>query len=116
MPYQVQCHCGAVQAEVDGDLPQEAVSCNCSHCSAKGLVLAAIDRDQLKVSSGEDSLRSYKFNKHAIDHRFCDKCGSQLFSEGTGPNGTAMAMINLRCVPEANLSAVKTIPYDGASL
>ena len=79
-------------------------------------MLSAIDRDQLRVTSGEDSLRTYNFNRNAIDHRFCERCGAQPFSEGTGPNGTAMAMINLRCVPGADLAAIKTIEYDGASL
>jgi hypothetical protein len=116
MSYQVQCHCGAVQAEVDGDLPSEAVTCNCSHCSAKGLVLAAIERDQLKVTAGEESLRTYHFNRNVIDHRFCQKCGTQPFSEGAGPDGKRMAMVNLRCAPEADLEAIKTVEYDGASV
>jgi hypothetical protein len=115
MSYQVQCHCGAVQAEVDGDLPKKAVSCNCSHCSAKGLVLAAVNRDQLSIIEGEESLRTYKFNRHVIDHRFCERCGAQPFSEGTGQDGSAMAMINLRCAAQADLESIHKIPFDGAS-
>ena len=115
MSYQVQCHCGAVQAEVDADLPTEGISCNCSHCFAKGLVLTAIKRDQLKVTSGEESLRTYQFNRHVIDHRFCEKCGTQPFAQGLGPDGSSMAMINLRCAPDTDLGALKLIPFDGAS-
>ena len=115
MSYQLQCHCGAVQAEVDGDLPTEAITCNCSHCSAKGLVLAAISRDQLKLTAGEDLLKTYQFNRRVIDHRFCENCGCQPFSEGRGPDGSAMAMVNLRCAPAADLEAMKMMPFDGAS-
>ena len=115
MPYQVQCHCGSVQAEVAADLPVEAISCNCSHCSAKGLVLTAIGRDQLSVRSGEESLRTYQFHKRVIEHRFCENCGVQPFAQGAGPDGSAMAMINLRCAPEADLGAIRMIQYDGAS-
>ena len=116
MSYQAQCHCGAVQLEIEGDLPDKAVTCNCSHCSAKGLVLAAMARDQLKVTAGEGALRTYKFNRHVISHRFCSQCGTQPFSEGTGPDGSAMAMINLRCVPNADLDAIEKVRFDGASL
>ena len=115
MSYRIQCHCGAVQAEVEGDFPKEAVTCNCSHCSAKGMVLSAVNRDQLKVTKGEDSLRTYEFNKRAIAHRFCANCGTQPFSEGKGANA-GMAMVNLRCVPGADLGGVEKIEYDGASL
>ncbi len=115
MSYLVKCHCGAVQAEVDAQLPAEAISCNCSHCSAKGLLLTAIKREQLRVTSGEEHLRTYQFNRRVIDHRFCEKCGSQPFAEGNSPDGTASAMVNLRCAPDADLEALKTIPFDGAS-
>lgn len=116
MSYQGQCHCGAVQLEVEGDLPDQAVTCNCSHCSAKGLVLAAVSRDQLRVTAGEDLLRTYQFNRHLISHRFCSECGSQPFSEGARPDGAPMAMVNLRCVPGADLESIEKIQFDGASL
>jgi hypothetical protein len=116
MPYQVRCHCGAVQAEVDAEFPAEAISCNCSHCTAKGLLLTAIGREQLTVQAGEDRLRTYQFNRRVIDHRFCADCGTQTFAEGKGPDGTAMAMVNLRCAPQADLTEIKAIPYDGASV
>lgn len=116
MSYDAACHCGAVTLTVDAELPGQAVECNCSHCSNKGLLLTAIPRNALTVTGGEESLRTYKFNRHVIDHRFCATCGSQLFSEGTGPGGSAMAMVNLRCVPAAELEAIERIPFDGASL
>jgi len=116
MSYDGQCHCGAVRIEVDGDIPGKAVSCNCSHCSAKGLLLAAVPRDKLKVTQGEDHLRTYRFNRRVIAHRFCPDCGSQPFSEGKGPDGSSMAMVNLRCVPAADLDGIEKIPFDGASL
>ena len=116
MSYQASCHCGTVQVEVDAELPEQAVTCNCSHCAQKGLVLAAIPRDRLTVTSGEEALRTYRFNKAVISHRFCSMCGTQPFSEGTGPDGSAMAMINLRCVPAADIGSIETIQFDGASL
>ena len=116
MSYQARCHCGTVQIEVDADIPQQAVTCNCSHCAQKGLVLTAVARDQLAVTSGEEALRTYKFNKEAISHRFCSICGAQPFSEGVGADGSAMAMVNLRCAPEADIDTIEKIHFDGASL
>jgi hypothetical protein len=116
MAYEARCHCGAVRVEVGVNLPDKAVVCNCSHCHAKGLVLAAVSGSSVKVKSGEDSLKTYRFNSHKIDHRFCTECGSQPFSQGMGRDGAPMAMINLRCVPEADLETIEKIMFDGASL
>ena len=116
MGYQAQCHCGAVTVQVDADLPDKAVVCNCSHCSAKGLILAAVPGSAVNVASGEDKLKTYQFNRRVIDHRFCTDCGTQPFSQGKGRDGSPMAMINMRCVRGADLEAIEKIPYDGASL
>ena len=116
MSYEARCHCGAVRISVDADQPEKAIVCNCSHCSAKGLVLAAVPGASVTVTSGEDSLKTYQFNKHVIDHRFCSNCGTQPFAQGKGKDGTPMAMINLRCVPEIDLDAIEKIPVDGASV
>ena len=113
MPYQASCHCGAVTVDVDAEAPTEAISCNCSHCSRKGFVLAFVPRDKVSVS-GEESLGEYRFNKKVIAHRFCRTCGAQPFAEGPGRDGPG-AMINLRCVPDLDLDSVKITPFDGAS-
>ena len=116
MPYQAKCHCGAVTVDVDADLPDKAVECNCSHCSVKALVLAAVPGASVTVTSGEESLQTYRFNTHKIGHRFCSVCGAQPLSQGKGPDGSAMAMINLRCVSEIDIDVVEKMPFDGASV
>jgi hypothetical protein len=79
-------------------------------------VLAAVPGSSVKVAAGEEALKTYRFNSHKIDHRFCSECGTQPFSQGTGRDGSPMAMINLRCVPEVDLEVIEKIPFDGASL
>jgi len=113
MSYQASCHCGAVTVDVDGDLPGEAISCNCSHCRRKGMLLTFVARDKVTVS-GEEALGEYRFNKRVIAHRFCRTCGVQPFAEGPGPDGPG-AMINLRFVPELDLDSLKITLFDGAS-
>lgn len=116
MSFEARCHCGAVAVTVDGEVPGKAVECNCSHCRIKGLVLAAVPGDAVTVSQGEDVLQTYRFNREVIAHRFCGTCGTQPFAQGKGPDGTPMAMINLRCVLGVDLEALEIMEFDGASL
>ena len=114
MSYEGSCHCGAVSFTVSGDAPTEAISCNCSHCRRKGLLLSFVPADTVSLE-GEDALRDYFFNKHAIAHRFCATCGCQPFGFGKLPDGSEMAAINLRCVPSIDLDGLTIRNVDGAS-
>lgn len=115
MAYEGTCHCGAVTFSVKADLPAEAMSCNCSHCRRKGFLLTFVPVEMLSVTSGEDELTEYRFNTHKIAHLFCKTCGTQAFGQGEGPDGSKMAAINLRCVPDADLDALSIQKVDGAS-
>jgi hypothetical protein len=115
MSYTGSCHCGAVTFTVDGDIPGEAMSCNCSHCRRKGFVLAFVPRETFTLDSGGDSLGEYRFASHRIAHQFCTACGCQPFAWGQGPGGKEMASINLRCVPDADLVALTIHHHDGAA-
>jgi len=115
MAYQGGCHCGAVKFNVEGEQPVEAMSCNCSHCRAKGFLLAFVPASQFTLTAGEESLSTYFFNKHVLAHRFCSVCGTQPFAEGKMPDGTPTRAINLRCVPGIELEALRVKLWDGAS-
>lgn len=106
------CHCGQVAFEVEGEITG-GVACNCSMCQRKGSLLWFVPRTALRVTAGEDALATYTFNKHVVRHRFCPTCGIHLFGEGIGPDGTAMAAINLRCIEGIDLDAVPVTHYDG---
>ena len=116
MSFEATCHCGAVSLIVEADRPGKAVKCNCSHCSIKGLVLAAVPGAAVTIDRGGDKLQTYRFNKKVIDHRFCSECGVQPLSQGTGSEGQPMAMINLRCVPGIDLNSLEIAHFDGASV
>lgn len=109
------CHCGAVRYEVDGDVDQ-AIECNCSHCSRKGYLLWFVPRSALRVIEGEAAMSSYRFNRHVIDHRFCARCGCAPFGLGTAPDGRETAAINVRCLENVDLAAVRRVPFDGRAL
>lgn len=115
MAYTGNCHCGAVEFSVEGDIPTSAISCNCSHCRRKGLLLTFVPAASFTLVKGEAALTDYLFNKHAITHRFCKTCGCQPFAEGKGKDGAETRAINLRCVPGADLDALELQKVDGAS-
>lgn len=106
------CHCGAVKFTAQGEIDQ-AIECNCSHCSRKGFLLWFVPRDSFAITSGEDNLTTYTFNKHAIQHQFCSTCGCHAFGLGSMPDGTKMAAINVRCVDDIDLAAVERVSVNG---
>jgi hypothetical protein len=114
MSYSGSCHCGKIKYEVAGALEQ-AMECNCSHCSRKGYLLWFVGRDQLQFKVGENQLATYTFNKHVIKHHFCPDCGCAPFGFGTDPQGRATAAINVRCLEGVDLKALKIVPFDGKS-
>ncbi len=114
MAYEGSCHCGAVAFTVEGDVPTEAMSCNCSHCRRKGFLLSFVPVEQFRLDKGADQLASYLFYKHNIEHQFCKTCGTQPFATGQ-LRGAKMQAINLRCVPAIDLDALTIKQVDGAS-
>lgn len=108
------CHCGAVRYEVETDLTR-LVSCNCSICAKTGSILTFVPDSKFSLKSGEDALTDYTFNKHVIHHLFCSTCGIRSFARGKGPDGTPMIAVNVRCLDDVDVFALKPVEYDGKS-
>ena len=68
--YHGSCHCGAVKYEIEADL-RTVTRCTCSICTKKGILLARVEPDKLKISEGEDQLKLYQFNEMVAEHYFC---------------------------------------------
>lgn len=112
MRYHGSCHCGRITFDVEGELDQ-VIDCNCSHCSRKGYLLWFVPRERLELATPEADMATYTFNKHAIAHRFCPDCGCAPLAFGSMPDGTPTAAINVRCLEELDVAAVKRVPVDG---
>ena len=112
MNYKGSCHCGKVSVEVEGSLEQ-AMECNCSHCSRKGYLLWFVPRPQLTLQTPEKDLATYTFNKHVIQHHFCPKCGCAPFGFGKDRSGKDTAAVNVRCLEGVDLASLKKVPVDG---
>ncbi|TWI01022.1 hypothetical protein IP90_02644 [Luteimonas cucumeris] len=115
MKHQGSCHCGRVAFELEGDVG-EAIDCNCSMCRRRGGLLAFFPREALTLTTPETDYATYRFNKEQIAHHFCPNCGVSPFSDGVDPrSGAKIAAVNLRCLPDVDLSQLKVTPVDGAS-
>ncbi len=108
------CHCGAVSYNVELDLAQPALSCNCSMCGRTGALLMFVTPDKFQLEKGEDAMSVYKFNKHVIDHLFCKTCGVRPFARGVGPKGPMIA-INVRCLDDVDVFQQPRNEFDGKS-
>lgn len=115
MAYVSSCHCGAVSATVEEDLPAEGMICNCSICRRKGNIHHFTTPDRVSLVKPEGGVGEYMFNKHAIRHQFCTNCGCAPFAEGEAPDGRKMVEINLRCVPDCAIDQLTITEFDGAS-
>lgn len=117
MLYQGSCHCGAIAFEAEADAPiAEVTSCNCSICRRKGSLLWFVPRTKLTLKTPESAMSTYTFRTHKIEHKFCATCGVSPLAFATAPDGTPMAAINVRCLPDVELSGLKVNEFDGKSL
>jgi hypothetical protein len=111
--YEGACHCRNVRYEVELDLSQPAIECNCSHCQIKGFILQFTSPDKFKILQGEEELKAYRFNKHVIEHLFCTDCGVQPFGKGKNADGSDAIAINLRTLDGVDSETLNRVPYDG---
>jgi hypothetical protein len=115
MSYQGGCHCGKVAYDVEGTIDQ-VTECNCSICSKRATLLWFVPRADLHLSTPENALSTYTFNKHHIEHKFCPTCGVAPFAFASDRDGNAMAAINARCLDGVDPASLKVVAFDGRSL
>jgi hypothetical protein len=81
-----------VRFECTSDLAV-VTACNCSICTKKGLHFTFLAPKSFQLRAGEDNLREYLFNKHAIRHQLCIDCGVDVFARGCKPDGTEVVAL-----------------------
>ncbi len=113
MLYKGSCHCGRVSFEVEGDL-YAVKECNCSICRRLGALRWFVPRSQVHFVNPESNLSTYEFGKRKIQHHFCSTCGCAPMGTGSH-NGVEMFSINVRCLEDVDLSALKIKQVDGRS-
>lgn len=108
------CQCGRVRFTVDVAL-DSLITCNCSRCGKLGSVLAFTSTDAFALQTGDDALTEYRFNTDKIAHLFCATCGIQSFGRGVTPDGRQMIAVNVRCLDDVDVFALKPLQVDGKS-
>ena len=97
MKYKLNCHCGAVELEVNTDL-ENIKQCNCSICIRKNAKMNLISKDSIKIIKGKDNLSTYQFNTMKAEHFFCKTCGIYTHhNRRSDPDGVA---VNIGCIDE----------------
>ena len=109
------CHCGEVRFEVTADITS-GVSCNCSLCQKRGALWVFVPPESFALRAGLEDLKDYQFGKKTIHHFFCPQCGVGAFSRGRAPTGDEMVAVNVRCLDDVDIGALKPASFDGRSL
>ena len=110
--YTGSCQCGAVAFEVDADL-QNTVICNCSRCRRIASVLTFVPDSAVRFTR-EGETTEYRFNNHAISHRFCPVCGVQTHATGE-KDGQKLVAINVNCLDGVDARALQSRFVNGAA-
>src|SRR5260221_2339408 len=106
------CHCGQIRFECTTDMAM-VTACNCSICTKKGLHFTFLAPKSFQLRAGEENLREYLFNKHAIRHQLCIDCGVDVFARGTKPDGSDVVALNVSCIDGVDLSKLDMTQIDG---
>ena len=108
--YQGSCHCGSVRYEVDLDLAEGTIKCNCSFCLKERNWLAATKPGAFRLLAGEADLTEYQFGGKRIHHLFCRHCGVKSFSWAAGADGKRGHVINVNTLDEVDESELLNAP------
>lgn len=102
------CHCKAVEFEVDLENGYENVRrCNCSICSRKGAIMAAVPLDRLRITRGADKLSMYQWNTKTARHYFCSVCG--IYTHHQRRSVPTEYGFNLACIDGIDLATIGPI-------
>ena len=106
MVYNLKCHCGSVQLEVETDL-LNIKQCNCSICKRKNAKMNILPKEAIISISGEENLSVYQSGTNIAKHYFCSICG--IYTHHNPRSNPAMTGFNLGCVDEIDTFTLKEI-------
>ena len=111
--YQGSCHCKATRWEVDLDLSEGTIQCNCSWCTRRATWSVLTKPERFRLHTSLDALQRLPGPPFA-DRRVCPTCGFLSFSTGDIPTlGGAFVWINVRCLDGVRLDGVPVHHLDG---
>ena len=82
-----------------------------------GAIIAFVPASKLTQVQGEERMTDYQFGKKRIHHSFCSVCGVRPFGRSQRDDGSAWAMVNVRCLDGIDSHALKiSRQFDGRNL
>jgi len=115
------CHCQAIVFTVKCPPVVDCGTCDCSHCSKRGIVWGFADGDNFTLEKGRESLQEYAFGPKSYKQLFCRTCGTFIgagmsaatWAEG-GP-GSQKIGFNVRALRDIDTHTLtKPLTYHGA--
>jgi hypothetical protein len=110
--YLASCHCGSIKFSLQADI-DELVVCDCSLCAKRTAVMVTVQRDMLKVMSGEDALSLYQWNTGKARHYFCSTCGIYTFHQRRTDEN--VFSVNVSCIQGIDPTKIPVRHVDGKS-
>lgn len=85
--YSGSCHCGAVRFQVELDIAEGTVKCNCTGCTKARSWLIMTPASRFRLVDGEDAQAEYQWTppgraKPTVQYHFCKICGIRTPGRG----------------------------------
>jgi hypothetical protein len=112
--YTGSCHCKAVRYEVDLDLSQGTMRCNCTFCAKVRNWTTRTTPEHFRLLTPESGVSGSGWPGVALNE-FCSKCGVRTFSRGNLPElGGAFVTIMVSTLDDASVDELLSGPIQYA--
>lgn len=109
------CHCGAIKLEIDGELPENLTSCNCSICRKSASLMGYYHPKNVKRIANIQSINRYIWGDKCLAFISCTHCGCFIHWESINPNFTERMGVNVRLFENVDISKIPIRRFDGAN-
>ena len=86
MIYRDACHCGAISAEYETDVPVALRQDGCGFCASRGVKSSSDPNERVALVSQHRLIR-YRFGHRTADFLICPHCGTYVATQMEGPDG-----------------------------
>ncbi len=113
MTVKANCHCGAVQIEMN-EAPDALLECNCSVCGRYGVKWAYYTQDQVKIIADKDAFDFYIWGDRTTNFNFCKTCGCLThYTAAEGEESDRVAVNGRMLADRKLLDALPMRYFDG---
>ncbi|WP_428244103.1 GFA family protein [Gynuella sp.] len=107
------CHCGNVEITLP-QLPETAVSCNCSICRRLGTWWTKYEKADVSIVFNKQPSVGYIWGDRCIEFQHCPICASVTHYTGTSDYPSTQVAINARMLSLPEQQNIHIRHFDGA--